>query len=89
MAKSSQSVGVSSSFQSTLDTLFFKEVTSVIESFPKGEREVLQLWKQGYKHQDIANKLDISVSASTSRLKRARKRLTIVLGQDYRLDRTG
>ena len=60
----------------------FKEADflSIIKDLPEGYRMVLNLYfLEGYKHQEIAEKLDISLGTSKSQLYKAKKYLKEIL----------
>lgn len=59
-----------------LSNLSMEELTSIIQQLPDGSRMVFNLYViEGYSHQEICQKLNLSISASKSRLHEARKAL--------------
>lgn len=63
-----------------------EEIQSVIDSLPEGYRMVFVLYAiEGYKHQEIADMLDITESTSKSQLYKARKVLQEKLAVQNRL----
>ena len=63
-----------------------EDAQKLIARLSEPQQDVMRLYAQGYSHQEIAAKLDISVSTSTSRLNRARKNLREMLA--YQLAET-
>ena len=54
------------------------EIVKLVNQLPKKAQQILKLYSiEGYKHQEIANMLDISVGTSKSQLNRAKKLLQI------------
>jgi len=57
-----------------IDQLSLKEITALIQRLPKGYRTVFNLYViDGYSHQEIAEKLNVSVSTSKTQLLKAKK----------------
>lgn len=50
---------------------------------PRRLREVMDLQKAGYSHNEISEKLNIKISTSRKRLQRARERLREILKKEY------
>lgn len=65
-----------------------KHLMNMVQQLPDGYRIVFNLYAiEGYSHQEIAQKLDISVGTSKSQLSRARKALQLMIEaeqNDYR-----
>ena len=58
------------------DRISAKELTQIIQQLPDGYRLVFNLYEiEGYKHQEIAEMLEISVGTSKSQLSKAKKML--------------
>lgn len=55
----------------------------LMRKLPDNEKKVLKLIKEGYRHKDIADKLNISVEASRKRLQKARKKLRRELRNEF------
>ena len=55
---------------------------ATMEQLPANQRETLGLWLAGYKLEEIAQRLDISLDAVKSRLRDARRQLRARLGAD-------
>ncbi len=61
-------------FTNQLDNLSAKELLSSMQKLPEGYRVIFNLFVvEGYSHNDIAEKLKISVGTSKSQLSKARK----------------
>jgi len=59
-----------------------EEVYSIIENMPVGYRTVFNLYAiEGYKHKEIAKKLEIDVNTSKSQYSRAKKQIQEKLGE--------
>lgn len=71
---------VSEKEQPTVDKLSLEEVLNML--LP-GERCVFKLIYEGYKHKEIAEKLEITSDASRKRLERARVRLQSIYPQEF------
>jgi len=59
-----------------IDNLQYNEILELIKELPNGYRTVFNLYViEGYKHREIAEKLDISINTSKSQLILAKKKL--------------
>ncbi len=59
-----------------VENLQYNEILSLIDLLPNGYRTVFNLYViEGYKHREIAEKLDISINTSKSQLILAKKKL--------------
>lgn len=74
---------------SAIDQLNLEDLTSLINSLPKGYRLVFNMYViDGYSHKEIADELNISVSTSKTQLMRAKRLLKSTLKEeDYDLIR--
>lgn len=75
---------------SALDELSEREIISAIQLLPPSYRMVFNLYViEGYKHEEIANQLNISVGTTKSNLAIARNKLKKILlqGQEEKLTR--
>jgi len=62
--------------EGTLDKIAVKELTELVQRLPIGYRLVFNLYSvEGYKHQEIAEQLGITVGTSKSQLSKAKKAL--------------
>ena len=62
--------------EDALDKIAAKELTELVQKLPIGYRLVFNLYAvEGYKHQEIAEQLGISVGTSKSQLSKAKKAL--------------
>lgn len=62
--------------EDALDKIAAKELTELVQKLPVGYRLVFNLYAvEGYKHQEIAEQLGISVGTSKSQLSKAKKAL--------------
>lgn len=62
--------------ENVFDKISAKELTQIIQQLPDGYRMVFNLYEiEGYKHQEIAKMLEISVGTSKSQLSKAKKML--------------
>jgi RNA polymerase sigma factor (sigma-70 family) len=69
-----------SAVESVLDKLSEKEIIKAIQRLPPSYRMVFNLFViEGYKHEEIANQLNISVGTSKSNLSIARNKLKKIL----------
>jgi RNA polymerase sigma-70 factor (ECF subfamily) len=60
-----------------------KSILELLNHLPTGYRTVFNLYAiEGYKHKEIAKKLDISVNTSKSQLIKARKRLQVLIQEE-------
>ena len=60
-----------------------KDIIALLDYLPVGYRTVFNLYAiEGFKHQEIADKLGISVNTSKSQLIKARKKLQSLLNED-------
>lgn len=67
---------------SALDHLNEEDLLNIIHELPDGYRSVFNLYViDGYKHKEIAEKLDISENTSKSQLYKARKQIQEILEQ--------
>ena len=71
------------SSENLLDALSEKEIIDAIQRLPASYRIVFNLHViEGYKHEEIANQLNISVGTSKSNLSMARNKLKKILTED-------
>ncbi|MEX1240108.1 MAG: RNA polymerase sigma factor [Cyclobacteriaceae bacterium] len=78
------------SAESVIDQLSEREIISAIQLLPPSYRMVFNLYViEGYKHEEIANQLNISVGTAKSNLAIARNKLQKILlqGQEERIKR--
>jgi len=62
------------------DLLQYEELLTILDHLPTGYRTVFNLYViEGYKHREIAEKLEISINTSKSQLILAKKRLKDIL----------
>lgn len=74
--------------ESVLDHLSAEEIIAAIQRLPPSYRMVFNLYViEGYKHEEIANQLNISVGTSKSNLAIARNKLQKMIGEE-RSDQT-
>jgi RNA polymerase sigma-70 factor (ECF subfamily) len=67
------------------DNLSMKELLSYIDSLPKGRRTVFNMYFiEGYKHQEIAEILEITEGASKAHLNKARMQLIEIINKNNR-----
>ena len=65
------------------DDLAAKSILELLNHLPTGYRTVFNLYAiEGYKHREIAKKLDISINTSKSQLIKARKRLQVLINEE-------
>lgn len=65
---------------SVIDTMAYKELLELVQQLSPGYRAVFNLYViDGYKHEEIANKLRISVGASKSNLAKARRSIRTMI----------
>lgn len=62
-----------------------KQLRDAIAQLPVGQRECLQLWLQGFKYEEMARFLRVSVDAVKSRLRDAKRILRERLGRNLAL----
>jgi len=67
------------------DALQKKQLRDAIAQLPAGQRECLQLWLQGFKYEEMAKFLRVSVDAVKSRLRDAKRILRERLGRNVSL----
>ncbi len=66
------------------DNLLYDDVVEQIQLLPAAYRTVFNLYAiEGYKHHEIAQKLNISIGSSKSNFSRARKKLQLALKSNY------
>ena len=59
-----------------VDELFEQDLLDTLDALPVGYRTVFNLYViEGYKHREIARKLDISINTSKSQLIQAKRKL--------------
>lgn len=76
------------SAESVIDQLSEREIIAAIQLLPPSYRMVFNLYViEGYKHEEIANQLNISVGTAKSNLAMARNKLRKILlqGQEERI----
>ena len=83
-----------STSETVLDSLSEKEIIDAIQRLPASYRVVFNLFViEGYKHEEIANQLNISVGTSKSNLAMARNKLKKIIlqesGEDKNLKKDG
>ncbi len=84
----------SSSKESALDQLSEQEIIDAIQRLPPSYRMVFNLYViEGFKHEEIANQLNISIGTSKSNLAVARNKLQKILigerGENIKHERNG
>ena len=68
------------------ELLYEQDILKVIQELPTGYRTVFNLYViEGYKHREIAEKLDISINTSKSQLIQARRKLGQLLKKNKRV----
>lgn len=73
-----------------LSRLTQEEIMKVVQFLPNSYRYVFNLYiVEGYKHEEIAKELGISVGTSKSHLSKARGKLKIWLKQMYQIENDG
>ena len=66
--------------ESQLDTLNYEDLLNLIRKLPMAYRTVFNLYAiEGYKHEEIAEMLDINVGTSKSNYHKAKKKLQDLL----------
>jgi RNA polymerase sigma-70 factor (ECF subfamily) len=71
---------VSSTHEDAIDKLSYEEIIRAVQHLSPGYRTVFNLFIiEGLSHEEISNKLDISVGTSKSNLSKARKQLQKIL----------
>ena len=83
-----------SNVENALDKLSAQEIIEAIQSIPPSYRMVFNLFViEGYKHEEIANQLNISIGTSKSNLAIARNKLQKILlgdrGEEVKHERNG
>jgi RNA polymerase sigma factor (sigma-70 family) len=76
------------STETILDKLSAEEILTAVQTLPPSYRIVFNLYAiEGFKHEEIANQLNISVGTSKSNLSIARDKLKrmLIAGREYRL----
>lgn len=74
--------------ETILDTLAAEEIIAAIQRLPPSYRMVFNLFViEGYKHEEIANQLNISTGTSKSNLAIARSKLQKMLLQEHQLSK--
>jgi len=69
----------------TESQISYEELIATVRHLSSAYRDVFNLYViDGYKHQEIANLLGISVSTSKSNLTRARQKLRVLIAQKFR-----
>ena len=69
----------------TESQISYDELISTVHHLSTAYKEVFNLYViDGYKHQEIANLLGISVSTSKSNLTRARQKLRVLISQKFK-----
>lgn len=64
------------------EQLVYEDLLKIVQQLPPAYRTVFNLYVvEGYKHHEIAEKLDISVGTSKSNLSKAKKKLQSLLAQ--------
>ena len=72
-----------------LSGISYKEILEMIRKLSPAYRTVFNLYViEGYKHEEIANMLDISIGTSKSNLSKAKKNMQLIL-KDYFLEDVG
>jgi len=67
---------------SIVELLEYQELLQILDQLPNGYRTVFNLYViEGYKHREIAEKLNISINTSKSQLILAKKRLVEILSK--------
>lgn len=67
------------------ENLLLDDIMSLVMELPPGYRAVFNLYViEGYKHQEIASELDISIGTSKSQLSKARKMLQCMVNDAMR-----
>ncbi len=66
---------LSESSETIHEKLAAKELTLLIQSLPMGYRVVFNLFLEGFSHQEIAERLDITIGTSKSQLFKAKRML--------------
>jgi len=70
------------------DTLEAEDILALLAKLPKGYRTVFNLYViEGYKHREIAEKLEISINTSKSQLILAKKKMQDLVNQQNRVGR--
>lgn len=73
--------------ESILSGISFQEIVSMLRRLPPAYRTVFNLYvMEGYKHEEIANMLGISVGTSKSNLFKAKERLKKILNNFFETD---
>lgn len=62
------------------DQLVYEDLIKVVQQLPPAYRTIFNMYVvEGYKHHEIADKLDISVGTSKSNLSKAKKKLRVLI----------
>ncbi len=73
--------------ENILSKISYKELLGMIKNLSQGYRTVFNLYAiDGFKHEEIAEKLNISIGTSKSNLHKARKSLQIMVQQQLKLE---
>lgn len=64
------------------EALLKKQLRAAIAGLPAGQREAVMLWLEGFKYDEIARALRISMDAVKSRIRDAKRALRARLGDD-------
>ena len=68
------------------NTLEYEELLALLDELPNGYRTVFNMYViEGFKHKEIAEKLDISINTSKSQLILARRKLQQLIKKKYRI----
>ena len=71
--------------EKNLENLEFQDLQKLLKTLPKLDRLIFNLYEtEGYKHEEIAEKLNISASTSRANLSRAKKKLREALEKTYK-----
>ena len=66
--------------QNSEEALFEKDILKVLDQMPLGYKTIFNLYViEGYKHREIAEKLNISINTSKSQLIQARRKMATLL----------
>ncbi len=69
--------------ENTEDLAHTNSILELLNKLPTGYRTVFNLYViEGYKHKEIADKLNISINTSKSQLIKARKRLQVLVNEE-------
>ncbi len=71
-------------YNDALDNLAFEDLLKVLQKLPPAYRMVFNLYVvENYSHQEIADKLEISVGSSKSNLAKARQKIKVFLASSH------